>query len=79
MEEKKKEDKEVAYNYQYPKKEVIKEIKKEKFEVVLIGKNFLILNNSEGNNIRVICPDTSKFSVNEKIYKENGIFLWERK
>ena len=59
-------------NFQYPKKS----FKKEKFEVVLAGNNFLILKDEKGNNIRVKCPSPS-FSIGEKIYKEDGKFSWE--
>ena len=60
-------------NFQYPKKS----FKKEKFEVVLAGNNFLILKDEKGNNIRVKCPSPS-FSIGEKIYKEDGKFAWEK-
>ena len=60
-------------NFQYPKKS----FKKEKFEVVLAGNNFLILKDEKGNNIRVKCPSPN-FSIGEKIYKEDGKFAWEK-
>jgi len=60
-------------NFQYPKKI----FKKEKFEIVLVGSNFLILKDEKGTNIRVKCPSPS-FSIGEKIYKEDGNFSWER-
>lgn len=62
-------------NYQYPKKY---NIKKEEYKVILVGKNFLVLENKEGNNIRVKNPSSNLYSTGEKIYKENGNFLWER-
>ena len=62
-------------NYQYPKKY---NIKKEEYKVILVGKNFLVLENKEGNNIRVKNPSSNLYPTGEKIYKENGNFLWER-
>ena len=36
---------------------------KEEFEIVLVSKNFLVLKNLEGNNIKAKCYDTSIFSI----------------
>lgn len=75
MEKENEEIKEVKNfsNYQYPKKS-----KSETFDIILIGKNFLILKNKDGNNIRVKCFSTNLYSIGEKIHKENGKFTWEK-
>ena len=67
-------DIEKTFNFQYPKKKELKE----EYEIVLITENFLILKNRDGNNVRVKCSNTSVYSLNEKIYKENGVFSWEK-
>ena len=54
-------------NYQYPKKNIKKEI----FEIILVGINFLILKDENGDNIRVKFSSSS-FSIGEKIYREDG-------
>ncbi len=69
------EEKDFNSNYQEPKKKV--ELK-ETFEVVLVGKNFLILKNEDGNNLRLKHSFSNLYSIGEKIYKENGKFLWVR-
>lgn len=74
MEEEFKEVNKGIFNYQYPKSK----LKKEKFVVVLIGKNFLILNDENGNNLRVQTLSSNLYSINEKIYKEDGKFSWEK-
>ena len=64
----------LEYNYQFPDEmpHVIEE-----FEIVLTGKGFLILKNRDGYNIKVRCPDSKPYSIKEKIYKEEGQFLWK--
>ena len=62
-------------NYQYPKGY---KVVKEEFEIILIGNNFLVLKDGDGNNIRVKHPSTSLYKTGEKIYKEDGNFSWER-
>jgi len=61
-------------NYQYPKKY---EVVKEEFEIVLVGQNFLVLKDGDGNNIRVKYPSANLYKTGEKIYKEDGNFSWE--
>jgi hypothetical protein len=65
------------FNFQLEEDEK-KELPSEEFEVVLIGKNFLILKNKEGNNSRVKYSFPNLYTIGEKIYKENGIFLWAK-
>lgn len=60
-------------NFQYPKRDKTKEV----FIVVLVGQNFLILKDGEGNNIRVKYFSNKNIPVGEKIYREDGKFSWE--
>lgn len=64
-------EKEKNFNFQYPKKKT-----KENFDVILVGNNFLIVKDGEGNNIRIKLPSPT-FSIGEKIYREDGKFSWE--
>lgn len=73
-EEKKEKKEELPKNFQYPK---YKKIDKKEYEVVLVGKGFLILKNEDGNNEKVSHSFSNLYVVKEKIYKENGIFLWK--
>lgn len=65
-------EKEKNFNFQYPKKKT-----KESFEVILVGSNFLVVKDKEGNNIRIKHPSPN-FSTGEKIYREDGKFSWEK-
>lgn len=61
-------------NYQFP----IRKFERETFKVILIKKNFLILSDKDGNYTRIFNSFSNLYSIGEKIYKENGIFLWKR-
>ncbi len=52
--------------------------KKEEFKIIIVGKNFLVIEGEDKNNLRVHCPFPNEYSIGEKIYKENGKFIWER-
>ena len=61
-------------NYQYPESNNIVE----EFEIVRIEEKTIILRDNCGNNVRIKDhPLFGKASIGEKIYKENGVFLWK--
>lgn len=62
-------------NYQYPRYKKAQE----EFEIILVGINFLVVKNKDGNNLRIRNIDSSRpYNTGEKIYKEDGKFKWER-
>lgn len=61
-------------NEQYPNKN---EYLTEEFEVVSILDGKLILMDKDGNNVRVRYSFPNLYNIGEKIYKENGTFLWK--
>lgn len=57
-------------NYQFPNED------KEEFEVVLVGVSFLVLKNKDANNLMIETSYSRLYKTGDKIYKENGEYIW---